>query len=131
MSNRDAGLGIGGRFAERGFTLIEMMVALAVFSLAALALLKLEGATVSSTHELDRRTMAQVVARNLAAETLTDPTPPPLGKTDGTEVNGGSRWTWTRGTRRIGDGGATRIDIAVADEAGQELASLTLVRRSQ
>lgn len=116
---------------EAGFTLIEMMVALAVFSLAALSLLKLEGATLSSTHELDRRTMAQIVARNLAAETLTDPTPPSLGKADGAEINGGSRWNWTRAARRIGDGGATRIDIAVADEAGQTLASLTLVRRSQ
>ena len=34
---------------ENGFTLIEMLVALAVFSLAALALLRLEGATVAST----------------------------------------------------------------------------------
>ncbi len=34
------------RSAEHGFTLIEMMVALAIFSLAALALLRLEGATV-------------------------------------------------------------------------------------
>ncbi len=119
------------RSAEHGFTLIEMLVALAVFSLAALALLRLEGATLSSTHELDRRTMAQIVARNLAAETLTDPAPPPLGEAKGEEVNGGSTWRWTRAARRIGDGVATRIDISVADESGQALAGLTLVRRAQ
>jgi len=107
------------------------MVALAVFSLAALALLRLEGATLSSTHELDRRTMAQIVARNLAAETLTDPAPPTLGETRGEEVNGGSTWRWTRAARRIGDGIAIRVDIAVADETGQGLADLTLVRRAQ
>lgn len=125
------GFGLCRRSTENGFTLIEMLVALAVFSLAALALLRLEGATLSSTHELDRRTMAQIVARNLAAETLTDPTPPPLGEAKGEEVNGGSTWRWTRAARRIGDGVATRIDISVADDAGQALASLTLVRRSQ
>lgn len=64
---------------ERGFTLLEMLVALAVFSLAALALLRLEGATVRQTGQLDERMMAQLVARNLAVETLTDPAPPALG----------------------------------------------------
>lgn len=125
------GFGSCRRSAEHGFTLIEMLVALAVFSLAALALLRLEGATLSSTHELDRRTMAQIVARNLAAEVLTDPVAPTLGETKGEEVNGGSTWHWTRAARRIGDGVAIRIDIAVADEAGQAMADLTLVRRAQ
>jgi general secretion pathway protein I len=116
---------------EHGFTLIEMLVALAVFSLAALALLRLEGATLSSTYELDRRTMAQIVARNLAAEALTDPVAPPLGTTTGEEANGGRRWRWTRNARRIGDGRTVRIDISVADAAGQALAGLTLVRAGQ
>ena len=70
-------LGTSGK--EAGFTLLEMLVALAVFSLAALALLRLEGATVRQTGELDERMLAQLVARNLAVETLTDPAPPPLG----------------------------------------------------
>ncbi|WP_333994239.1 type IV pilus modification PilV family protein [Sphingomonas sp. 22R3R2A-7] len=34
------------RRPERGFTLIEIMVALAVFSLAAMALVRLESATI-------------------------------------------------------------------------------------
>lgn len=114
--------------SEAGFTLIEMMVALAVFSLAALALLKLEGATMSSTYELDRRTMAQIVARNLAAEALTDPVTATLGVTTGEEVNGGRPWRWTRSARQIGDGRTVRIDISVADAAGQSLAGLTVVR---
>jgi general secretion pathway protein I len=114
--------------SETGFTLIEMMVALAVFSLAALALLKLEGATMASTYELDRRTIAQIVARNLAAEALTDPVVATLGATTGEDVNGGRPWRWTRNARRIGDGRTVRIDISVADAAGQALASLTVVR---
>ena len=65
---------------QQGFTLIEMMVALAVFSLAALALLRLQGATVSSTAVIETRALGQIVANNLAVEALTDAVPPPLEK---------------------------------------------------
>ena len=73
---------------ERGFTLLEMMVALAVFSLAALALLRLEGATVRQTGELDERMLAQLVARNLALGAVAlaavlPPTERELGLLDG------------------------------------------------
>ncbi len=65
---------------EQGFTLIEMLVALAIFSLAALALLRLEGATVSNTARLHEQALAQVVARNIAVEALTDPVTPAFGR---------------------------------------------------
>ena len=119
------------RSAENGFTLIEMLVALAVFSLAALALLRLEGATLASTYELDRRTIAQIVARNVAAETLTDPIAPTLGTTSGETANAGVPWRWTRETTRVGDQRVVRVDIVVADAAGQAMADLTIVRPVQ
>jgi type II secretion system protein I len=75
--------------SERGFTLIEMLVALAIFSLAALALLRLEGATVANTARLGDQAMAQAVARNIAVETMTDPVAPALGSNSGTVINGG------------------------------------------
>jgi general secretion pathway protein I len=111
---------------ERGFTLLEMLVALAVFSLAALALLRLEGATVRQTGELDERMLAQLVARNLAVETLTDPTPPPLGQNTGQALNGGRSWTWTRITSRTPDQRLVRVDISVASSGAPTL--LTVVR---
>ena len=77
---------------ESGFTLIEMLVALAIFSLAALALLRLGGATAANSARLHDQAMAQMVARNLAVETLTDPAPPPFGRPTGEAVNAGRRW---------------------------------------
>jgi general secretion pathway protein I len=109
-----------------GFTLLEMMVALAVFSLAALALLRLEGATVRQTGELDERMMAQLVARNLAVEIMTDPAPPPIGASAGETANGGRRWRWSRVTTRAPDQRLVRVDISVATRRTPTL--LTIVR---
>ena len=114
------------RVAERGFTLLEMLVALAVFSLAALALLRLEGATVRQTGQLDEKMIAQLVARNLAVETLTDPAPPSVGATSGVTENGGRNWRWSRTTSRTPDQRLVRVDISVATSRTPSV--LTIVR---
>lgn len=116
---------------ERGFTLIEMMVALAVFSLAALALLRLQGATVSSTAVIETRALGQIVANNLAVEALTDTVSPPLGKSEGVTENGGRKWRWSRITKRTADVRIVRIDIGVVDEFGRPGGALSLARTAQ
>jgi general secretion pathway protein I len=115
---------------ESGFTLIEMLVALAVFSLAALALLRLEGATVASTARLQDQAMAQIVARNLAVEALTDPVAPTLGSSSGREVNGSRGWTWTRTVARSPEPRIQQIRIEVQSQLGPERARLTVFRRA-
>jgi general secretion pathway protein I len=113
---------------ESGFTLIEMLVALAVFSLAALALLRLEGATVSTTALLQEQALAQVVARNLAVEALTDPSPPAFGATRGEAVNAGRKWRWVRIVGRSPEPRIQQIRIEVRSDRGPEAANLTLFR---
>jgi general secretion pathway protein I len=114
---------------EKGFTLIEMLVALAVFSLAALALLRLEGATVSTTALLQEQALAQIVARNLAVEALTDPQPPAFGAVRGEAVNAGRKWRWLRVVGRSPEPRIQQIRIEVRSEGGPESANLTLFRR--
>jgi len=116
------------RAREAGFTLIEIMVALTVFSLAALALVRLEGATIRSTGMLDSTLLAQLVARNVAVEAVTDTVPPVAGKAEGNVQNGGRDWHWVREIRAIGDGQVMRIDVSVADRDGRVLGRLTVVR---
>ena len=116
------------RSAEHGFTLIEIMVALVVFSLAAMALIRLEGATIRSAGVLDRTMLAQTVARNVAIEAVTEGQAPATGATRGAEVNGGARWSWTRTVTPTGDPRIVRVDVAVADPTGQVLGRLSMVR---
>jgi general secretion pathway protein I len=116
--------------SEQGFTLIEMLVALAIFSLAALALLRLGGATAGNSARLQEQALAQIVARNLAAEVLSDPEPPPFGTLSGEAVNGGRRWVWTRLTGRSPEARIQLIRIDVANAAGGPgRARLILFRR--
>lgn len=117
------------RKREHGFTLLEMLVALAVFSLAALALLRLEGATLRQTADLDDKALAQLVARNMGVELLTDPAPPPLGQARGEVVNGGRRWRWTRSVSRTPDARLVRVDIAVTGAGAPTV--FTVVRSAQ
>ena len=116
---------------EAGFTLIEMLVALAIFSLAALALLRLGGATATNSARLADRAIAQMVARNVAVEALTDPAPPPFGTVAGEAVNGGRRWRWTRTIARSPEARIQQIEIQVSnDSGGPGRASLTVFRRA-
>ncbi len=123
MSSADAG--------EQGFTLIEMLVALAIFSLAALALLRLEGATVSGTALLREQALAQIVARNLAVETITDPVAPPLGTETGRVANAGRSWAWTRLTAPSPEPRIQMVTIRVQGQLGPEAATLTIFRRAE
>ena len=116
---------------EGGFTLIEMLVALAVFSIAALALIRLNAATVRTSSDVATRTLGQIVAQNIAAETLTDRAPPSVGRAVGTVENAGRNWVWSRVTSRTADPAIVRIDITVTDPQRRFAGALSIARKAK
>jgi len=115
---------------ESGFTLIEMLVALAIFSLAALALLRLQGATAVNAGRLHEQAIAQIVARNLAVEAMTDPIAPAFGAAGGRIVNGGLGWRWARRTERSPEPRIQMISIHVRSELSSTAANMMVFRKA-
>jgi len=114
---------------RRGFTLVELLVALAVFSLAAVALLNLAGENTRSAARVETRTLGGVVAENLAVEAMITPQLP-QGQTSGAAPLAGRSWRWTRTVVPTDDPDLLRIDIRV--NTGEGLAAdRTIFRASK
>ena len=119
-----------------GFTLIEMLIALAVFAIAALALLRLDGVAVATAGDLAARSGATLVAQNAAALIETDPAPPTLGTATSSVSNGGRRFALRQTVVPTGDARLVRVDLLVAEDSGVGdrrggQARLTLIKRVQ
>lgn len=112
---------------RNGFTLLEMLVALAVFSIAALALLRLDAVAVATAADLRAKEGTMLVAENEAARLATDPGNPVLGVTSRSVVNGGRTFLVRQSVVRTPDPRLLRIDLLVSE--GQGSSTLTTVRR--
>jgi general secretion pathway protein I len=116
---------------RNGFTLLEMLVALAVFSIAALALLRLDAVSVANAAELKAREGAVLVAENEAARIATDPLAPPLGSTSRRVVNGGRTFVVTQAVTPTPDQRLLRVDLAVRGEGASATPRLTFIRKAR
>lgn len=112
---------------QNGFTLLEMLVALSVLAIAALALVRLDAFTSRSTAALTSNAVAQIVANNVAATLLSDPAPPTIGTSSISVTNGGLAWRVDTRIAATADPSLLRIDIGVSG-AGEGRAMLTTIR---
>ena len=113
---------------RKGFTLIELLVALVVFSLAALALLKLSGENARAAADVETRTVAAIVADNLAVQALTSVDPPAEGETAGTASMAGRDWRWRRIVTATPDPDMLRIEVKVSEDGVWTAAEAILFR---
>ena len=116
------------RLSKNGFTLIEVVVALAVFSLAALALIKLSAFSLRTGGDVIAHELAWQVARNRAVEIISDPAMPALGESQGSDANGGQAFAWKQVAKQTGDDRFVRVDIIVNGQSGGR-AVLTIAKQ--
>lgn len=114
----------GGR--RRGFTLIEVLVALIIVALGSAAVLVALRTAADSAGRQRERMLAGYVAMNRIVETRLEPEWPNAGTTEGVAEMGGRRWQWRQEITRTPFEGVLQITVRVRAEAASEGA----VRRS-
>jgi general secretion pathway protein I len=111
----------------RGFTLIEVMVALAIVSIALLAALRAAGQGSSNVEELRTRLLAGWIAENVLAEHRARGDWLPLGIQRGTQYQGGMEFRWREEITAMPSPAFRRVDVFVfaAPEEAHSLARLS------
>ena len=97
----------------RGFTLLEIMVALAVLALAMGALVKTASNYTSNQTYLRDRTMTTWVARNVLAQHQLENQWPRVGERKGTLEMGWQEWEWLAKITQTEEEKLRRIDVEV------------------
>lgn len=109
---------------SRGFTLLEVIVAMAIAATALLALYGAAGATSRNAAVLRDRTYGQLVASNQLAEMRARRAWPATGLLTGDSAIAGRRWTWRAQISATDDAAIRRIDFSVTAEDGSTAATL-------
>ena len=110
----------------RGFSLIEVLVALVVVALALLALARTARMQVRAFDALRERTLAGWVAANVLTETRLAIAMPGVGRSDGRLDFAGRQWRWEREVQSTSDAQIRRVDVRVfAADAREPSAGLT------
>lgn len=113
-----------------GFSLIEMLVALAVFALAVLGLLNLAGESTRTAVAIEEAVLAAVVADNVAVEAATLDVRALADAAEGREDAGGRAWRWTRTTAPTADPALLRVDVRVRPADGERVVAEVALFRS-
>jgi len=108
----------GGRTAVRGFTLLEVMVALAILALALMAALRAGAAATQNSGEIRQRQLADWVALDRLEEHRARRDWLPIGSTSGETMQGNQRFRWEEKIGGTPNAQFRRIDIRVlADDS--------------
>ena len=110
-----------------GFTLIEVLVALAIVSIALLAALRAAGQGTANVGDLRARLLAGWVAENILAEHRARGDWLPLGIQRGKQLEGGIEFGWREEVIATPNSAFRRVDVFVftAPEESRALAHLT------
>jgi general secretion pathway protein I len=99
----------------RGFTLVEVLVALAILAIALAAAVRSVALSTDSTAEHKKRVLAGLVAENRLGEFIARRAWPGVGMTEGTERQAGLDFRWRAEVIATPHPGLRRVEIHVAE----------------
>ena len=99
-----------------GFTLIEMLVALAIVAIALAAISSSYISSIDTTTRLKERTIARWIAENQLVETKLQTPWPPLGTRQGSIRFAGGDWGWQKIIRPSMDRDFRQVEIQIGKQ---------------
>ncbi len=109
-----------GRAGERGFSLIEVLVAMLVLAAALTAVIQSTTASNASQQRLAESSVARWVASNEIARLRAAPGWPELGLDRGSTQMAQRTWYWRRSVADTAEPDMRRIDVQVYTDPQQE-----------
>lgn len=115
---------------ERGITLVETLVALAIMGLVTVAILVLVGQNTRFAASARDRTYASIAVDNLMVETLAKRSRLETGETLGDVTIAGRNWRYRLAVEETGVEDVLLIDLTILDQdGGQALAHASTLRK--
>jgi general secretion pathway protein I len=118
------------RFISSGFTLVEVLVAVAIVAMAVTGILVAMMRQIDGTSYLRDKMFANYVAQNqmeLALLTNTNTNQIPTQELSGVEELAGRKWYWRAQPKNSSQPGITQLSITVSDQEGKDAASLASI----
>jgi general secretion pathway protein I len=117
---------IGKKF-KNGFTLIEVMLAMAVFSIAGIAILGTADTNTRNLGHLESKIVASWVASNQLVEVTLDTAWPPKNNKKGKVELAGQEWFWQQKVLKVTDKNMRAIvmEVRLTEKEESVLTSLT------
>jgi general secretion pathway protein I len=110
-----------------GFTLIEVMLAMAIFSIAGIALLSASDNNIKNLSHLENKVLANWLASNQLVEVTLDTTWPPKNNQKGTVEMAGQEWFWLQKVIKTENKDMRSIVIEIRNDEDEKLPITTMV----
>lgn len=117
----------GRRLSVQGFTLLEVMLAMAVFAVAGIALLGVSDNNYRHISHLEEKMFANWVASNQLVNATLETSWPPKNNKKGEEELAGRKWYWQQKVIKTANKEMKAVVIEVRLEEDAELAMTSIM----